>query len=293
MRIYNECISCILKGALDAAKLSTEDEIVHRRILNMTMERLIAADYDEPPPVIAGNTQKLIRKITGNPDPYKNMKKLYNDFALEIYPDLRKMVEESAHPFEKAVKIAIAGNIIDFGAFPDLGRERIVHAIEQAVDSGVNGSLSWFEELSERAGRILWLGDNTGEIVLDRLLLDQMDRSKVVYAVRGNPILNDATYEDAVYTGITDVVEVIDNGSDLPKTLFDKCSDRFREEYESADLIISKGQGNYETLPHNDERIVFLFKVKCDVVARESARPEGESAVLSHSGVHARPDFQP
>ena len=156
------------------------------------------------------------------------------------------------------------------------------------MSSGVNGSLSWFESAVEKAGRVLWLGDNTGEIVLDKLPLGQMDRSKVIYAVRGTPILNDATYEDAVYTKLTDMVEVIDNGADLPGTIVEKCSERFRQEYEQADLIVSKGQGNYETLPHDDERIVFLFKVKCHVVARESSLPEGDSAVLSHGGVHPR-----
>ncbi|MCF8045258.1 MAG: ARMT1-like domain-containing protein [Desulfarculaceae bacterium] len=288
MRIYNDCISCILKGALDAARLSTDDESVHRRILNTTMERLISADYHEPPPVIAGNTQRLIRDATGNPDPYKMLKQRYNDFALEIYPELETMVRESSSPFEKAVNIAIAGNIIDFGAFPDIGGKEIVHTIEQAASSGINGNLSWFESAVERADRILWLADNTGEIVLDKLLLGRMDRSKVVYAVRGAPILNDATLEDAVYTGMTDVVEVIENGAELPGTLIEKCSERFREEYERADLIVSKGQGNYETLSHDDRRIVFLFKVKCHVVARESGKLEGESAILQHGGIPAR-----
>jgi len=288
VRIYNDCISCILKGALDAARLSTDDESVHRWLLNTTMERLISADYHEPPPVIAGNTQRLIREATGDADPYKRLKKQYNDFALEIYPDLEKMVQESVFPFEKAVNIAIAGNIIDFGAYPDLGGKEIVHTIEKAVSAGVNGSLSWFESAVEKADRILWLADNTGEIVLDKLLLGRMDRSKVVYAVRGAPILNDATYEDAVYTGVTDVVEVIDNGADIPGTLVERGSRRFREEYEKADLIVSKGQGNYETLPHDDRRIVFLFKVKCHVVARESGLPEGESAVLSYAGLPVR-----
>mgnify|MGYP006284079709 FL=1 len=288
VKIYNDCISCILKGTLDAARLSSDDESLHRRVLNATMERLISADYHEPPPVIAGNTQRLIREMTGDPDPYKRVKKQYNDFALEIYPELEKMVQESDHPFERAVNIAIAGNIIDFGAYPDIGGEEILRTIEKAVSSGVNGSLSWFESAVEKASRILWLGDNTGEVVLDKLLLGQMDRSKVVYAVRGAPILNDATIEDAVYTGLADTVEVIGNGADVPGTIVEKCSERFREEYERADLIISKGQGNYETLPHDDERIVFLFKVKCHVVARESGRPEGESAALSHGVVRSR-----
>lgn len=288
MRIYNDCISCILKGALEAARLSTDDESVHRRILNTTMERLISADYHEPPPVIAGNTQRLIREATGDPDPYKRLKQRYNDFALEIYPELETMVRESASPFEKAVNIAIAGNIIDFGAFPDIDGKKIVHTIEQAASSGINGNLSWFESAVEKADRILWLGDNTGEIALDKLLLGRMDRSKVVYAVRGAPILNDATLEDAVYTGMTDVVEVIENGADLPGTLVEKCSERFREEYERADLIVSKGQGNYEALAHDDRRIVFLFKVKCHVVARESGKPEGESVILQHNGIPAR-----
>ncbi len=283
MKTYNDCFPCILKGALDAARLATDDETLHREILNRTMKKLSSSKRSDPPPLIAQYTQRQIKDLTDNPDPYKNLKIKYNLFAKEILPKLETMVNEAEDSFKIAVKIAVAGNIIDFGAVTDKGEELFLEEILKTMNGEIKGNVGLLPERIAKAEKILWLGDNTGEIVLDRLLLGQLDIEKVTYAVRGGAVLNDATMEDAVDAGITKIVKVIDNGVDIPGTVLSCCSEEFRNEYKKADLIISKGQGNFETLDHSDKRIASLFKVKCQVVAENSGFQEGDSVVLVNS----------
>jgi len=283
MKIYNDCFPCILRGSLDAARLSCDDAVVHRQIMEKTMEKLSSAKLHDPPPLIAQHTQRQIKKITGNNDPYKKLKVKYNKFAKNILPELENLLHDSKDPFVMAVKISLAGNIIDFGAMSDKGEAVFLNDIKNTINNEIKGNIEAFNQKIKKAKKILWLGDNTGEIVLDRLLLEQLDTQKIIYAVRGFPILNDATMEDAIDAGITKLVKVIDNGTDIPGTILPLCSQEFRDEFAKADLIISKGQGNFETLDHDDKRIVFLFKVKCRVVAENSGFNEGDSVVLMHS----------
>ncbi len=283
MKTYNDCFPCILKGALDAARLATDDETLHREILNRTMKKLSSCKRNDPPPLIAQYTQRQIKDLTDNPDPYKNLKVKYNQFAKKILPKLETMVNKAENSFEMAVKIAVAGNIIDFGAVSDKGEELFLEEILNTIKGEIQGNVGLLQTQVAKAETILWLGDNTGEIVLDRLLLGQIDTEKVIYAVRGGAVLNDATMEDAVEAGITEIVKVIDNGVDIPGTVLSCCSEEFRDEYAKADLIISKGQGNFETLDHRDKRIASLFKVKCHVVAKNSGFQEGDSVVLVNS----------
>ncbi len=280
MKIYNDCFPCILRGSLDAARLATKDEALHRLILNKTMERLTQVDLYDPPPLIAQYTQRNIREITGNRDPYKNLKKKYNQFAQKIFPELKIIQDNADDPFLMAVKIAIAGNIIDFGAASDQGEAYVFNDIQKTINGEIKGDILLFQEKIAKASNILWLGDNTGEIVLDKLLLGQLDTKKITYVVRGGPVLNDATMEDAFDVNLSELVKVIDNGADIPGTIISCCSEQFKEVFYKADLIISKGQGNFETLDHDDKRIVFLFKVKCEIIARNSGFDKGDSVVL-------------
>ncbi len=169
-----------------------------------------------------------------------------------------------------AVRYAIAGNIIDFGVQSEIDDAIIHDTLDRAVRAHIPANtLCEFRNAVELADDILYLGDNAGEIVLDRLLIEQLHYEKVTYAVRGRPIINDATFADAQFTGITDLVEVIDNGSDAPGTILDDCSQEFRRRFEQADLIIAKGQGNYESLSNSAGNIVFVLMAKCPVIARD------------------------
>jgi damage-control phosphatase, subfamily I len=269
MILKNECLVCCVRGSLDTAKLATDDASLQQQVVRIVLKKLSTMDLAVPPPLMALFIHQTVAGITGITDPYKRLKNKYNDFALSLYPELAQKV--ACAGFETAARLTIAGNIIDFGAHNSVGTQTVLTTIQEALVMPVNGDIPRFEQACEQAGSILWLADNTGEIVFDKLLLSKLDRKKIVYAVRGGPTQNDATMEDAVYTGITDMVKVIDTGAAIPGVILEYCSDRFRQAYDAADLIIAKGQGNFETLDHQDPRIFFLFKAKCPVVADHAA----------------------
>ncbi len=280
MKIYNDCIPCLVRQSLDAARLAGSDEKIHQQVLKETLIRLTQIDLNQPPPVMAEHIQNTIRLVTGEHDPYKALKVKYNEFALALYPELKKRVSQSSKPLETALRLAIAGNIIDFGAVSSLDDDNVMKTLEQALTQDIAGSLNELPEALLNAEHILWLADNAGEIVFDRLVLDLLDMSRVVFAVRGAPVINDATLEDAKKAGICDMVRVIDNGTAIPGTVLERCSSEFIQVFNDADLIIAKGQGNYETLPRDDKRIFFLFKAKCRVVAAAAGCKLGDMVVF-------------
>lgn len=153
-------------------------------------------------------------------------------------------------------------------------------SIESALDVAVNGDIDEFRKALESAGRILYLADNAGEIVFDRALIGMLPAGRVTVAVRGKPVINDATMSDAVVAGIPDIAAVIDNGSDAPGTVLADCSPAFIAEYRNSDLVVSKGQGNYETLSDEKKNIFFLLKIKCRVVASHSGFGIGTHALI-------------
>ena len=252
---------------------------MHQRVLKATLTRLTEMDLDQSSPIMAEYIQQTIRQVTGDADPYHALKQKYNGFALRLYPELKKKVTNSATPLETALRLSIAGNIIDFGALSTLDNATVMETLNHALTQDVHGDLGALINAIGKARSILWLADNTGEIVCDRLVLDLLDKSRIIFAVRGAPVINDATREDADATGISQMVTVIDNGTAIPGTVLERCSGEFMKAYDDADLIISKGQGNYETLPHEDDRIYFLFKAKCSVVAQKAECVVGDIVV--------------
>ena len=224
-------------------------------------------NLDQSPPVMGQYIHKLIRELSGHDDPYKKIKDRFNNFALKLYPDLKQRIQSSSNPMDTAIRMAIAGNIIDFGVNSQLDRSVISDTIEQALSAQVFGNIEVLCDSIDSAENILYLGDNCGEIVFDRLLIEQLPVHKVTFVVRGGPIINDATMADARETGMTELVTVMDNGSNIPGTVLEKCSKEFRECFAHADLIIAKGQGNYETLSSCKKNIFFLLKAKCPVIS--------------------------
>ncbi|MCG8620014.1 MAG: ARMT1-like domain-containing protein [Desulfobacterales bacterium] len=281
-----DCYPCIARGALDAARLATPDETLQLAVLKKILGKLSVLDPDWPPPLMARFIQETVGEMTGVRDPYARLKEKYNTMALAMMPELTAMKagQDALKRFETGVRLAIAGNIIDFGTASTVGRKKLIATITHAMETRVTGSVDGFRTAVEGASHILWLGDNAGEIVFDRLLLEEMDCGKVIYAVRGGPIQNDATIEDARTSGLTEMVRVMDTGALIPGTLLPYCTDAFVREFERADLIISKGQGNFETLDHDDPRVYFLFKAKCGVVARQAGCDLGD-VVIKQGGV--------
>ena len=187
---------------------------------------------------------------------------------------------DSSDPLQTAIRLAIAGNVIDYGVRSDLTDEQVRSAIAWSLEAPLEPeALEALRAEILSAGSILYLADNAGEIVCDRLLLELLPLERVVLAVKGSPVINDATRADAVAAGLTELVQVVDNGSDVPGTILSRCSESFRRSFHEADLVIAKGQGNYETLSDADRRVYLLFKAKCPVIARDVGREVGELVI--------------
>ncbi|VGO17133.1 hypothetical protein PDESU_05728 [Pontiella desulfatans] len=277
MKVYNDCIPCFARqGAEAALAYAPDNPEIQQEILRTVLSISAEGDYGKSPPEVAAEYFRAIVELTGVADPHAAAKARSNQEVLKLLPQLRKEVEESPRPLETALRMAIAGNIIDFGTPHGQKDNGLMEVIEHAVGSDMcMDSFAAFVQRADDAKLILYLGDNCGEAVLDRLLIEQLPTEKVVFVVRGKPILNDITPAEVDQVGIDRVCRVVDNGSDAPGTILDQCSPDFRALFDQADMIISKGQGNFETLQESGREIFFLMKVKCDVVALETGLPLG------------------
>lgn len=277
MKTFLECFPCVLRHALDSARVATGDEVKQRAILNRVMAFLQKLPAETTPPEIAQSVHRFIRKTTGLPDPYIEKKQHQNEQALSLVPACEKWIAEASDPLAVAARLAVGGNVIDLGGLAnEYDLEAEITAVLKA-DFGV-WEYERFKQDVLRCRSILYLGDNAGEIVFDRLLvqvLQNISSAKITFVVRGGPILNDATMEDARRVGLDRITRVMENGSDAPGTILSEVSTEVRDHFEKADMIISKGQGNYETLSETPGNIYFLLKVKCPVVARETGAVQG------------------
>lgn len=271
MRTFLDCVPCFVQQAIDSARRVTDSAAVHEQVLRETLAVAAEMPFDQPPPVMGQLIHRRIRELTGISDPYRTAKQKANEFALGMYPALKQRIERAEDPFALAVTLAMAGNIIDLGVQSHVSEEEVRAAIAEAMESVPDCSaINDFRGAVAAARDILYLTDNAGEIVFDRMLIEEMVLNKVTVAVKGSPIINDATREDAEAVGLTKLVNVIDNGADIPGTVLAACSGSFRRRFEAAGLIIAKGQGNYETLNEcGHKNLFFLLKVKCLVIARD------------------------
>ncbi|MDM8515861.1 ARMT1-like domain-containing protein [Desulfobacterales bacterium HSG16] len=280
MKTNYDCIPCFIRQTLDSVKYATSDQRVWETTLREVLKAVSIMDLTKSPPVMAQHVHRTIRKFSGNDDPYREIKEKYNTYMLEMYPLLKEMVENSSNCFGAALRLAIAGNIIDFGANLEVNCSVVNKTIELSLSEELIGDIDYFNEAVCSAKSILYIGDNAGEIVFDSLLVQQLPMEKVTFVVRGNPVLNDITIIDAMSTGMTELVNVIDNGSDAPGTVLEDCSDRFKRYFQDADIVIAKGQGNFETLSGVDKKIFFLLKAKCHVIAQHIGCNVGDSLLL-------------
>lgn len=284
MRTSLDCLPCIVRQAADASRLVTDDEQVVLRIMKIVFEGLARADLAATPPEIVREVHASIRRELGNTDPFAAIKEKSTRRALEILETARRGVEGAGDPFAAALAFSIAGNILDFGMRSDWNEALIADSFSKALecardfDAGLVGRLH--AEIAS-ADSVLVLGDNAGEAVFDRLLIERFPRREnIFYAVKSSPVINDATREDAMAAGIHEVATVIANGADIPGTVPRECSEEFLGVFRGADVVIAKGQGNFETLNEEGRKIWFLFQVKCPVIARHYGYRVGDWKVL-------------
>lgn len=277
MKVSVDCIPCVFKQALSASRRCTNHIDILRRVQYELMKHVPGYSFDLTPAEMSYYAVRVANEVLGCEDPFADEKRRSNATMLELYPTLEDIVKSSSDRLHTALKIAAAGNVIDMG---------ILHRfdVRKSIDDLLNGSfrIDHYESLCrdlDSAERILYLADNAGEIVADKLFLETLDRKDVIVAVKESPILNDATMEDARAVGLDEVAVVVSNGSGMIGTILDDCSAEFRNAFSLADVIISKGQGNYESLDERQENIYFILKAKCPVVAQALGVEEGEAVL--------------
>jgi damage-control phosphatase, subfamily I len=277
----HQCLFCFCRAFDRLLERHVESNARRLELAKRFFSMLAAADTAQPTPAIARDIHALIREYLNNSDPYQEEKAGSNAQALAVYDEMKAKVERSPHPFNTALRYALAGNIIDYGpshAFDLIQTLEKVETSDFAVDH--SGEL---EQKAARAGNILYLGDNAGEIVFDRLFIETMAHPGITFAVRGAPVINDVTLQDAREVNMHDVATVVTNGYDAPSTILEKSSPEFRRVFDRADLIIAKGQGNLEGLMHRDDpRLWFLLTVKCQVIGDHLGVNKGDFVVSNN-----------
>jgi uncharacterized protein with ATP-grasp and redox domains len=272
MKLNLDCIPCFQRQALQAVRFISDDEKLHERVLREVTKKLLESNWDSTPPELAHQVHSIVRRITNEKDPYKKVKRESNDSVLKLYPELKEKVNQSRDPLRTAVRLAIAGNIIDFAVLQEFNLEETIREVLKkhfVIDD--------YEKLKEKlkdAETLLFFVDNAGEIGLDKLLVEtflgQKKFEKIDFVVKGGPIINDATLEDAVYMGLDRLPNskflTISNGE--AGTGPSRSSQTVRKWIREHDLVISKGQGNYEGLSEHNG-LFFMLMVKCPIIASD------------------------
>jgi uncharacterized protein with ATP-grasp and redox domains len=272
MKIHDKCLPCVVNQVIKVANITGVDkkEELFREVFNY----LSKMDYKITTPEIIGETFDMIKKYTNNPDPYKETRNYYNTLFFKLLPQFERKIDKSGNPFQLAVRYAIVGNIIDFNPIHNTLLEDIFDIFEkmEQLELAVDDSRALMEDILN-AKILLYLGDNCGEICMDKILLKKIKELnpyiQIIFGVRGKPVVNDSIAEDAYAVGINEYADVIDNGDGSLGTVLNRTSSNFREIYKKADVVIAKGQANYECLSEENKNIYFLLMTKCDVIAND------------------------
>jgi uncharacterized protein with ATP-grasp and redox domains len=268
MKVRPECLECVIRQARNTLALQRARGDSSQQILEEVKQQLVDIDWEQTPADLSNVAYRTIEKYL-QVDPFAEAKQMQNQMALGFYPDMRQLVEQSKDRLLTAVRIAATGNVIDLGIGMKVDIAREVERILQTAFP-VDDTQKLRQRLSHRR-RILYVGDNAGEIVFDRILVEELLRAHdVTFVVRGGAVINDATLKDAEASGMTRLVPVITTGSNRIGVPWAYVSEEYREHYRRADLVIAKGQGNYETISErHDQEIYFILRAKCGIIARD------------------------
>lgn len=273
MKAYLDCIPCFFQQALRAARIATDDAGQHKQILDELGSMLSDIPLENTPPETGRLIYRMVRQITGNPDPFQQLKREATEHALEMYPAMKQMIGESEDSLLTAIRIAIAGNVIDFGPSADFDIDKTLKEVMRR-EFAICDYMSFRRRLA-MSERVLYIGDNAGETVFDRLLIEQLNRP-VVYVVRETPVINDATLDDALRAGIDKVAMIVSSGTEAPGTVLSTCSPEFLRMLNESTFTIAKGQGNYEGLSDAGHPVFFLLMAKCRIIANDIGVTRGD-----------------
>lgn len=272
MRSELDCIACAVNQMLNTVRIASDDPEKHKEVLRAVLEYLVKADWSRTPADLSSDLYQLVYKMTGNTDPYKEIKRQQNETALRLVPEMYRMVNDSEDKLRTAAKLAVVGNIIDCGIRRD-------HNIVEELRAGMQlpmavDDFDKFRQMFKNASRIFYACDNAGEIVFDRVFIEQMKQERpeveIIACVRGGPVLNDATRDDAILVGLDKVARIVDTGLAAIGVLLHRVSDELKHLINQSDIIVSKGQGNFETLDEiTDGRVFFILRAKCPMIAQK------------------------
>jgi len=270
LRTTIDCIPCFIDHGVHLSKMVASGEPQRRALVDAVLKEMLKHDLSDPPPLMARRINSVIRDMAGAIDPYQEMKDLSTAFALKLLPLVLADLEAHADRFEAALRLAIAGNIIDYGVDKNFKLEdahgRILDAFKEPLDLD---AVKLLKRTMDKASNILYIADNCGEAVFDRIFMEPY-KDKLTLAVRGQPILNDITRREMPSSGLSEFTsKVVDTGDFTPGVSFAHSGKEFMDAFENAELVIAKGQGNYETLSDSRRPIFFLFRAKCKVVAAQ------------------------
>jgi len=272
-----DCIPCILNSLLRLLKKDVIPQEQHEEAMRLLLSHLSQANYHQSPVSLGREMHRMIRNLLNNPDPYLAVKNESNKMMLEQIDHFYARIEESKDPFQTALRLAIAGNVIDYGPQHQMDVWEIIDRVLQEP-LAVDDSELLRSELSE-SKQLLYVGDNCGEIVMDKLFLEEIAHPNAYFAVRGQPAINDATLHDALEVGINKLAQIITTGDDAPGAVWETTSPEFKNIFLESDVIISKGQGNLEGLIDVNHNIYYLFVVKCDLIADRVGAKTGDFIV--------------
>jgi len=283
-----ECFPCIIQQTVSYVRHFINDRNLQRAITNRVLHLLYETSLDITPPEIGKKVYRLIKNITRNEDPFQEIRQKDNQTILKMYQKLKNIIYNNGDPIKTAAKLAIAGNLIDYGANNGKIHMDLISKKINQVDLAVNHLGGFLKDLN-RIDHVLYLADNAGELVLDKLFIEMIRRFHtsndfaITVVVRGKPVINDAIIDDAQYIGMDKVANVIDNGDDAPGTILKNCSTEMKKYYDEADLIISKGQGNYETLSDENKLIYFFLQAKCPIIANNIGVQVGDLVLMKNT----------
>ena len=284
MKIDVECVPCFVRQALVTVRRATDDKSLQWRVMKDVGRLVDEMSPDMSPPEFAERVYGVIAAVTGNDDPYLEDKNRANTLVLGLEPGFKDALRTADDALLAAVKLAISGNSMDLGVVADFGDIGACARAMLSEELGVGDYVS-FARCLGKASQVVFVGDNAGEIVFDRMLIEEMRKvrdCRFTYVVRGRPVINDVTIEDARTVGIDRVATIVDTGAGAPGLVLKECSQAVRSLFLSADMVVAKGQGNYEALSDAPRDVFFLLLAKCPVVSREFAVPVGAAVVKHH-----------
>lgn len=267
------CFVCDIQQMKKISQFLKLEKRIEDTLIDITKEHLDSCDMDKANPEIMAEIWQKIIPVLGTDNPYKEIKNYYNTLVLSLEDTITRTIQESKNPLQTALKLVITGNLIDFAAKHTFNEQTLMEMINniQETTLKIDDSNAMFNKM-ETAKTLLYLGDNCGEIVFDKIFIKALSKwypkLKIYYGVRGKPIVNDVTIEDALEVKMHEVATVISNGDGALGTVLKNTSKEFKQVFQQVDMVICKGQGNYEGLLGNQkEDMFFLFMAKCELVA--------------------------